>query len=779
MIITRSWLEEFLNLGDITDKTIVESLNNIGLEVSYYHHYSFSENIVLGRIINIIAHPSADNFYICEVDIGEKLLQIISKASNILNINYVVVAKIGAKIGNSIFEETIIHGEISSGIICSNEELGLPKLYEGALILDDSIGELVLGKEINSYKIISDTIIEIDLTPNKGDCLSIYGIARELSAVLNIPIDIKLLYFKTEDNIIGLSRLLKISNNNKSKLSIEYTIANLKLSYLPFLCKLRLAFIKKEKLELVDSVIRYISHTIGVVFKAYDVSLVPKDIDIKILINKENETNEIFLNDKKASTVGFYQDIFLKAKRVSSRVLFEASYIHPKYIKNYMVNHKIKTDDMYYQISRGTNPDISLGIDYLKIFCSKYFQSNFYTGMIKYNNKEPEKILQINALSISRIIGIDISTVEILRILKSLYFVGNSISNNELRIKVPNFRHDIENIQDIAEEILRMRGINSVKSKPLNFVSQDMRNNDNIDIFYQQNELINKIISLGFYENISYIFTNKELQEKYNLPMVSEELDIINPISNNFNTLRTSIILNLLLAVSYNKNHSHSSIKLFEIGIIYNKNREEQKVISFVLSGEEEDSNIFNHGKASDISIDKFMHKILSIIPNVKFKKNKNILNKLIHPFLSADIIIDNVVVGYVSKLAIDVQNDFKIGTTFILEMDYNSIFNKKNIEINISKFPETYKDLSIIIRKDIESIDLIDKIIGFKEDYIKNIYPIDVYSNESLKDKKSLTLRFKIQSFEKTLEDEDISNIINSVIQKLKCIYSIEIKSL
>ena len=191
MIITRSWLEEFIDISKISTDEICKTLNAIGLEVDSVEKISIPSKVVVGKVIKKEKHPDADKLNICQVDIGSKVEQIVCGASNVDENQFVAVATVGAVLGDDFkIKAAKLRGVESNGMICSSTELGLPKLNDGIMVLDNSIGELVLGKELKDYPLINDDVIEIGLTPNRGDCLSILGVARELSAYYNIPLNI-------------------------------------------------------------------------------------------------------------------------------------------------------------------------------------------------------------------------------------------------------------------------------------------------------------------------------------------------------------------------------------------------------------------------------------------------------------------------------------------------------------------------------------------------------------------------------------------------------------
>ena len=214
MIITRSWLEEFIDISKISTDEICKTLNSIGLEVDSLEKVSIVSKVVVGKVLERVKHPEADKLSICQVDLGTQQVQIVCGAKNVDEGQFVPVATLGCDLGNDfIIKEAKLRGVESNGMICSSTELGLPKLNDGILELDNSIGELILGKELSDYPKLSDEIIEIELTANRGDCLSINGIARELSAFYNIPF---IEYDKQVNyNNLGIGQVLEVECDNK------------------------------------------------------------------------------------------------------------------------------------------------------------------------------------------------------------------------------------------------------------------------------------------------------------------------------------------------------------------------------------------------------------------------------------------------------------------------------------------------------------------------------------------------------------------------------------
>jgi len=294
--------------------------------------------------------------------------------------------------------------------------------------------------------------------------------------------------------------------------------------------------------------------------------------------------------------------------------------------------------------------------------------------------------------------------------------------------------------------------------------------------YYAKKELRSRAVAAGFDESMSYAFTDKTLLKAYNFSVVEEKLDIINPITTDFNTLRTTILINLLQAAKRNVNYSKKSTALFEIGTIFNEYREEKEVLSLIYTGQKESENVSNAGKPNHIDFESFTKKLSSIIGNFELRNSLQ-SNSLIHPYQSSDIIINNQICGYLTKVHPTVCEAFDLKETFVAEIDFSALMPQHVNANTISKFQGVYKDLSFVIDKNIPYSQVCLTTRALNLPLLKKFYAVDVYEDEALGDEKSLSLRLFIQSLENTLKDEDIELTINSVIKKLEAEYGAKLR--
>ena len=764
MIITKSWLEEFIDISKISIDEICKTLNSIGLEVDSLESFSIASKVVVGKVLEKEKHPDADKLNICQVDLGEKVVQIVCGAKNVDAGQFVPVATVGCDLGNDfIIKEAKLRGIESNGMICSSTELGLPKLNDGILVLDNSIGDLILGKELKSYTKLNDSVIEIGLTPNRGDCLSIYGIARELSAYYNIPlleIDKQINY-----NEFGIGQVFEIECDSNIDSSLSYKAVDFTNFELNTLFKFRTAIIGKyQENNDIKNILTYVTHSTGVILNAYSKNKAIKNNNLSILHVKKDENgfDNVYGNEQLSKICIEHKEIDTN----ETNFLIEASYINPDLLAKKVFEKKIKTGEVYYKASRGSEPNINFGIEYFSNLVSKA-RASVYRGSETFIEDKEKLTLDVSVKKINSIIGQEICKVEIEKILISLGFEVKDTIDNILALKIPHFRHDIKNVADVTEEIVRIIGIDNIVSKPLKIDEINRVNKTSNDLI-KKNKLRFKAIENGFFETLTYVFASKENLQKYGFKTVKDELELINPIVKELNTYRTTMLLNLVESSSNNFKNGARSTAFFEIGTIFDENRKESKKISFIQTGFAELEDVSNAGKPKNIDFFSFAKKILNTIGKFDLEPMSIIDNQFIHPYQNANLLIDGKIAGFICKLHPTVSTDYDLNDTFIAEIDFEAIQSDIIKTTSYSKFQSSKKDLSIIAPKSLEYREIKKAIDSLNNKNIKQYNLIDIYSDEKLGDKESLTIRFLLQNDEKTMEEEDITSTMNSILEVL-----------
>jgi phenylalanyl-tRNA synthetase beta chain len=768
MIITKHWLYEWLELGDISTDEICKALNAIGLEVDSEVLVRIPKGVKIGFVKACEKHPDADKLNVCQVDLGDEVTQIVCGAKNVAAGQYVPVATIGAVLGDDFkIKKAKLRGVESNGMICSSTEIGLPKMNDGILVLDESIGELILGKELREYPLLNDDIIDIELTANRGDCLSIHGVSRDLSAALDVEKKKPNLSFKEDHR--GVSRVLKLEVENSVECSVEYKFIEIKELKLPFLYAFRLACVENLSENDIADYLSYATHSTGVLLRAY-----PWEDEVTLSL-KKNELgfDALYQGDKELSVIGINQnrDIELKDEKY---IIVEASYIDPDIISQKKSESDIKTDDLFYKSSRGSESDISFGMDYL---CSKLSEKNdlsVYRGSQTYKVETPEKIVKIEHKFINDFIGEEIEPTKITEILSHLGFSFRAV-DNVFAVTIPPYRTDVKNRQDIIEELVRIIGIDNIKSEPLAF-KEARRLGSSYESYKKRIHFRDKAAGIGFFEAVHYFFDNLFLMQKYGITSVKDELDVANPITKELNTLRTTLLLHAINSSSRNIKFGKRSVKLFEIGRVVDENRVEQNRISFIFSGEVEAPSVNNHGKPKEIDFFEFSKMISQVVGEFELQKAED-KNLLVSPYEYARVIIDGKDAGFIGRAHVSVEEEFDLPRTYICELDFDMLVYERVIVKAYSKFPALSRDLSLLVPKSMKFSEIREHLNSILPDEVISFAPIDIYESEELGDNLSVTVKFHIQSFEHTLEDEQITAIMQNITDSLKEKFGIMIR--
>jgi len=768
MIVTKSWLNEWIDLGGISTKEIAKTFNSIGLEVDRVVEYRVPNKIVFAKVLECEKHPDADKLNICKVDIGTSVRQIVCGASNVRAGLTVVVATVGATMPSGLVIKPVkLRGVESEGMICSASELGLADIGSGIIEVDESIGEYKIGQEVSENPIFNDDLIEIELTANRGDCLSIRGVARDLSAAFDRAIKE---YTNTDnDDKRGIGRVVSLTHAKNLDVNLRYKAIDIKGLIPPLVVRLRLAQIEDLRDSCVEAMMLYVTHSTGVILRAYKHDFFKEKDEkmAKITLCEDERGYAVIQSDKLASTVGIIQEESSMVIEDEGLVLVEASYIPPEIISKKMAENKIESGPMFYKTSRGSEPELEGGLSYCIDLLEQHSESSTFSGVIELSNAYQEKTVVVTKQEIDELIGAKIDKLVITKILKNLGFDISKSSTDKFAIIVPQFRHDIVNKQDIIEEIVRMVGIDNIPSKPF-ILSEENRLEDNYFEYKKRTHFRHRAASSGFYESIHFVFDEKKVLNSFGFETTQEELELLNPIVKTLDTLRPTLLTGLLKAASMNVKNGYSSVRLFEIGSVFSPTREESLKMAFLFSGESESENISNAGKPKKIDFGLFVQKISNIIGSVELQEYET-EHKLSHIYQTAAIMINQKKIGEIFRLHPNVEKEYDLDTTYLCELDFNALPNDLKIAKKRSKYQASFRDLSLLVPKSMHYTAIKNVIENSAIAELVRFYPVDRYSDETLGEMMSLSLRFVLQSQEKTLEEEDIVNAMDKILESLK----------
>ncbi|KMT68482.1 phenylalanine--tRNA ligase subunit beta [Helicobacter pylori] len=756
-----------LNVFVDTPKDIAklcEDLSCLGLEVESCIPCVAPKNVVVGKVLEKTPHKNAEKLSVCQVGVGKEVLQIVCGAKNVAPNQFVPVALNGALIGSTTIAKTELRGVESCGMICSSSELGFPKINDGILELDESVGELVLGKELNEYAPFNTHVLEISLTPNRGDCLSVLGIAREISAFYHTPLKpIKALNFTPKSDLITLSA----GENIESHLAY-YLVCNHSLKT-PLNIKLSLAHNNALSENDLNNFLEFSAHFSGVIMNAYSLNATPIDLSVK---NDENNLESVYINHQKRSTIAIkHQD----QKDLSEYLLLEASYTDPISLSLKLHALKDKTlqkdNALIYRSARGSNPNLSDGLNFLSAHLKAAVLESKQT-----EHALKDRTLKFQLEDITEILGLAVEAEKIQGILKNLGFKVSVKEPNSkpqiLEVVVPNFRHDIKTIQDIAEEILRFVGIDHLISKPLDSVS-NKKSNPHYDTHRFFENLKHKALACGFKEVIHYVFYSKEKQQKLGFEVLEDPLELQNPITTELNTLRTSLVCGLLDASLRNKNLGFKSIALYEKGSVYNSKREEIQKLGFLASGlQRKESYPDSKGKAWDFY--SFAECVSKVIGDFSLEK-LTAQTPINHPYQSAKIIQNHEIIGVIAKIHPKVIQELDLFESYYAEIDAFKLKRPAMLLKPFSIYPSSVRDLTLIIDENTAFSRIKKALEDAQIPNLSEILPLDIFkeSHNSI----ALSVRCVIHSLEKTLNDEEVNAAVQKALEILEKEFNARLK--
>ncbi|MBO7370548.1 MAG: phenylalanine--tRNA ligase subunit beta, partial [Campylobacter sp.] len=697
MIVTRNWLNEWIDISGISTEKLLKTLNSIGLEVDSHSKIEIPKKVVLGFVKSKKAHENSDHLSVCEVDVGSEVLQIVCGAKNVAAGQFVAVSLVGAVLPNGLeIKPAKLRGVESHGMICSASELGLPKLNDGIMVLDSSIGELILGKEICEFDVFKDEIIEVDLTPNRSDCLSVRGVARDLSAAFDLPLHDKK-NDEESDGLLGIGRLLSLHADDKICGKFAYKAFEIKDEFkFDFVRTLRLAFADILSANSCLNLLNYATHSTGVLLRAYDFDKLRKENEkISLKISQEQHGNYgIYCENSQISLAGISQNDEFKIGNDTKIVLVEANYTNPNLIATATGEDKsLKGDDHLYKAVRGSEPNLSLGLDLIYRILSKYGGVSLYAGKQQINPQTEPQIVSFTNSEICKKAGMQIATTDIVKILKRLGF-EISVDGELINAKVPEFRHDIANSQDICEEIVRIVGIDNIEAKPLEFTESNRLNQTYFDYKNARN-LRQKAVDNGFFECVHYVFDDKVMLSKFGFEPC--KIEILNPINNELNALRPSLINHLLESAERNAKNSRKAIKLFELGSVFDADGTQSQKLAFIASGLKNEQSLLNSAKPASVDFICFANLIQNVIGKFSCEVPSEKL-----PFLSefeqANIMQNGVKVGFIGRVDSSFEAMRDLAKTYICEIDVSALKFEKIEARAYSKFPSISRDLSLVV---------------------------------------------------------------------------------
>ncbi len=766
MKFTLSWLLEFLET-DATLEEITNKLTNIGLEVEQIADNAHLNSFVVAQVAEVLHHPNADRLKICKIDNGKEVLQVVCGASNVKTGMKTVLAQVGSilPIGGIAIASSKIRGVLSSGMLCSADELGISsKESTGIIELSD---DYQIGESFFPY----DPMIDVNITPNRGDCLSVYGIARDLAATGIGRLKVRDIHEVKS----SAPSLITLQATDEESFIVGRYISGLKNVESPKWLKNRLQAIGLRSISAVVDVTNYIMISFGKPLHAYDAD----KINGKLIVQKINEQKEFSGLDGKNYLLKENTNIIADDKNIhgiagvigakcsqcsldTENIFLESAWFHPISIANTSRSIGLSTEASY-RFERFVDPEfviscLDAATEMILNLCGGYASNIASAGKLP----ECQSTIHFNYKEVSRLGNIEISSEEIFDILIKLGFTINKDIADSWDVRSPSWRYDIKIANDLVEEVVRIYGYEKIKEEELHVSDAQIQST-------LQDKSRVLMSSRGLDEVLTWSFMDEKIAEKFNY--LSKKFLITNPLSSNLNIMRPSIIPNLLQIATNNISRYIHDLAIFEIGPVYNDDwvpNQQQFVLSGLRSGDNLPRNLYK----IDREVDVFDVKadFMSVLHFLNIDCSSILIRECdmqyYHPGKSATVYFNGKILGYFGELHPHIISLYKIKQNIVCfeimlnNVDKLPVQNKQYINYQYQKVK---RDFAFLVDKNVAIGSIIDAIKNSNLSLITDVLVFDVY--KEITSKMSVALSVTFHSPDHTLIEDEIKETSDAII--------------
>jgi len=781
MKLSTNFLKDYIDI-DVDVKQLAEDMTRVGNEYDSASNLINATKLVIGQITECEPHPDSDHLHLCKVNIGTEVLDIVCGAPNARTGLKVIVALDGAVLPEKTIKKGMIRGQESNGMLCSIAELGLEHKF---LKPEDSEGIAELGEDAEiggdpiKYLQMDDGVIDFELTANRGDLLSILGMAYEVGAIYDKKVKDVDLKHKESGEDINKTFKTEVKTENCSKLLVK-KVENVKIEESPIFIKNRLIASGIRPINNVVDISNYVMLELGQPLHFYDADKLGNKLVVRMAEDGEKLTTldnvertltseDIVIADAThgVGLAGVMGGLETEVEPDTKNIIIESAIFDS--VKVRKTSKKIVRSEASNRFEKGLDPErTTMAIERACKLLEEYAGGTVVTGTVEYdktNNKEKE--IEITFKNINDVLGTVIPNEEILNVFRKLGF-SYKVNGETIKVTVPTRRLDISIKEDLIEEVSRIYGVDNIEGKlpivPMRKGSYDKT----------QREIRNKMIALGLKETLTYVLINDKEVNGYTLDKF-EPLKLLDPITEDRNTLRYSMIPSLYKVYEYNKAREQKDILIFEIGKGFYKKGEvygEDTKLCVLMSGKY--STGLNNNKTVDFYVIKgIAEEVLDYLGySGRYSFMKQEMPKEMHPGQSAMINVNGSNIGMIGKIHPSVTKD----DVYVLEINLDELFTKKVGKMKykeFSKFPSINKDIALVVDKKSVSKDIEKVIKSAGGSLLTNIEVFDVYTGVGVGiDKKSIAYSLTFSDMKKTLTDEEINGLMDKIIDAVskKC---------
>jgi phenylalanyl-tRNA synthetase beta chain len=789
MKLSKLWLREWVNFS-LTEQELANQLTMAGLEVDAVSPVAGEfTNVVVAKVLSTKPHPDADKLTLCEVDANTgKLLSIVCGAANVRPGLTVALAMIGASLpGGLKIKESKLRGQLSQGMLCSVTELGLSEQSDGIMELEE---DAPVGMSLRDYLTLDDHIFDIDLTPNRADCFSVQGVAREVAALQKIPLVIPEIpeVAPSIDDTCSIQIKAQEACSRYCGRVIRAINPN---AVTPIWMSERLRRSGIRTVHPVVDVMNYVMIELGQPMHAFDLAQLTGEITVRFATNSEQlellDGQTVALNDsvlviadqeKPLAMAGVMGGAASAVQAHTQDVFLESAFFNPVTIAGIARKYGLFSDSSQ-RFERGVDPELQ--IKALERATALILEiSGGKPGPIVERIERaylPKSIcFKFDPASVLKLTGVSIPVNEMRASLERLGLSITNESESILIANIPSHRFDLQQEVDLVEEIVRLNGYDKLHAQPMNTQVQSGKASNNERIATQVSQWFR---SRGYHETISYSFVDPELQDA--LYPKKEFMQLLNPISSELSQMRLGMWPGLIASMIYNIHRQQNAIKFFEVGVVFdvhNQQLTERPCVAGLLTGEYGGLNWNDGTRRYDFYDLKGDVESLCAVFKLEQVQFVPAQHDALHPGQSAEIIISNQHAGWIGVLhprisaALDLQQD-----VLLFELDIASLVNTLVPRYKtISKYPQIRRDLSFLVDKQVNAMQIEEAVRSVvQESWLKRFDVFDVYMGKGIPEgKKSLAVAITLQDANRTLVDNEINLLISAIIKTLEDRFSI-----
>lgn len=806
MKISYNWLKQYIDI-DIEVKKLAEILTDIGLEVGGIEKFQSIkgglEGLVVGEVKSCVAHPDSDHLSLTSVDLGDGVeTPIVCGAPNVAAGQKVIVATVGTTLydGDEQFKikKSKIRGQVSMGMICAEDEIGVGKSHDGIMVLPNDLTPGMPAKDY--FKIEDDTIIEIDLTPNRVDGASHIGVARDICAYLKQEREITYQFPSVDDFKIDNTNLqipVEVENTEACPRYSGVTLTDVTVAESPEWLQNRLKAIGLNPINNVVDVTNFVLHEVGQPLHAFDADeIAGQKVVVKTLpqetafVTLDNEQRKLHADDLMICNTesgmciaGVFGGAKSGVTEKTTKIFLESAYFNPVWVRKTARRHGLNTDASF-RFERGVDPNLTIyALKRAANLICELAGAKVSSDIVDvYPNPIAHFAVDLRFAQVKRLIGEELPTDKIKNILTALEIEIVGETEEKLSLKVPPYRVDVQREADVIEEILRIYGYNTV---PIyDQVNSTLAYAPKPDPNVLKELIANQLSGSGLNEMMSNSLTKAEYYAKLETLKSENLVQIFNPLSQDLNAMRQTLLFGALEAVAFNGNRQNADLKMFEFGNCYHYQAEkttenpvkrytQSEKLALVVSG--------NRSKESWITKTEpvSFYFLKSVVERV-FTQLGVAINRAKVTHTSTELYSDmllyefnNQPIGFIAVVHRKVRKAFDIKPeVYFAELNWENLMNiaaKHKVEYTeIPKFPEVRRDLSLLLDNKVTFAQLKDEAMQQERKLLKDVSLFDVYEGKNLGDgKKSYALSFILQDESKTLKDKQIDKIMNKFIQR------------